>query len=174
MVRRITVLAVLLAAFAVTVLPQPRPKFKGPGFGGPKGPVGIRPEAFEKFRRLTPEERKAALNNLPPQRREIMERRLEEWEKMTPEERQRVEGSYARFQEMTPERQQEVRLLYRRFSETFPAERRPQAQMTIRRLKGADPEERKRILESKRYQQSFSEDERKLIEQMVNELPDRH
>ncbi len=175
MLRPITVAVILALGMAVSAEPQPKPKFKAMGIGKRKGPgPGMRPEAFEKFRKLSPDERKAALQNLPPERREMMERRLEQWEKMTPEQRQRLDGSYARFQEMTPEKQQEVRQLFRRFSETFPAEKRPQAQHAVRRLqKAANDVERKKILDSKRYQQQFSEDERKLIEQMAADLPER-
>jgi hypothetical protein len=162
----------LIVALGVAAEPQSKPKFKGPGLGMRKGGP-IRPEAFDKFRNLSPEERKAALRNLPPERREMMERRLDQWERMSPEERQRLQGSYARFQEMPPEQQQNVRKLFRTFSETFTEDRRPQAHGMIRRLKKSTPEERKRIVESKRFRENFNEDERKLIEQMVDELPDR-
>ena len=43
----------------------------------------------------------------------------------------------------------------------------------LRVLKKADPEERKRFLNSRPFQKNFTEDERKLIEQMANDLPDR-
>jgi uncharacterized protein YktA (UPF0223 family) len=152
--------------------PQPGPKRKGPGFMKKGGP-GSAPDAVERFSRLTPSERREAMDKLPPERRKRMERRLEAWANTPPEERRRLGGSYARFREMTPEKQQEVRQLFRHFSETFAPDRRPKAQNAIRRLKRADPEERKRLLGSDRFQQEFSEDERKLIEQMANDLPDR-
>lgn len=161
---------VALAAFlSVSAFadPQPALKRKGPGFVGPT------PDLVERFSRLTPSERREALGKLPPERRLMMERRLENWVNTPPEERQRLQGSYARFQEMTPERQQEVRQLFRRFSETFEPERRPKAQHAVRVLKKADPEERKRFLGSRQFQNNFTEDERKLIEQMANDLPDR-
>ena len=172
--RALSVLA--LAVFLTGIVsadPQPALKRKGPGFMK-KGPGGSAPDAVDRFSRLTPSERSEALAQLPPERRKMMERRLEEWANTPPEERRRLGGSYARFQEMTPEKQQEVRQLFRRFSETFEPDRRPKAQNAIRHLKRADTEERKRILGSRPFQNNFNEDERKLIEQMVNDLPDRN
>lgn len=165
-------LAVFLSATAFAD-PQPALKRKGPGFVK-RGPGGLAPDAVDRFSRLTPSERREALGKLPPERRKMMERRLEEWANTPPEERRRLGGSYARFQEMTPEKQQEVRQLFRRFSETFEPDRRPKAQNAIRLLKKADPEERKGVLGSRPFQKNFSEDERQLIEQMANELPDRN
>ena len=168
---RVLALAVLLSA-AAAADPQPALKRKGPAFLK-KGPGGPAPDAVERFSRLSPAERREALGKLPPERRKMMERRLNEWSQISPEERQRLRGSYAKFQEMTPEKQQEVRQLFRRFSETFQPERRPKAQNAIRLLKKADAEERKRILSSPRFQDNFNDDERKLIEQMATDLPDR-
>lgn len=172
--RPLSILAVaVLLACTASADPQPALKRKGPGFMK-KGPAaGPPPDAVERFSRLTPSERREALGKLPKERRQMMERRLEQWDKTPPEERRRLAGSYARFQEMTPEKQQEVRQLFRRFSDTFPPERRPEAQAAIRRLRKAEPEERKRMLNSRRIQDSFNEDERKLIEQMATDLPDR-
>jgi hypothetical protein len=159
----------LLGLGGIPAEAQPQPKAKLKVFG--KGPAA-RAESLEQFRRLTPEERDAALRNLPPERRQMMERRLEQWENLTPEQKKRLEGSYARFRELPPERQQEVRQLYRRFSETFTPERRPAALLVIRRLRIADTEQRTRILESKRYRDTYNENERKLIEQMAADLPE--
>src|SRR6187399_586448 len=131
---RVLSFVALTVFLSVSVFADPPPgmKRKGPGFGGPA------PDLVERFSRMTPSER-----------REMMERRLENWANTPPEERQRLQGSYARFQEMSPERQQEIRQLFRRFSETFEPERRPKAQHAARVLKKADPEERKRFLSSR-------------------------
>lgn len=165
------IVAIFLACTA-TADPRPALKRKGPGFMK-KGSGGPGPDVVERFSRLTPSERREAIGKLPPERRKMMERRLEEWANTPAEERRRLEGTYARFQEMTPEKQQEIRQLFRRFSETFAPDRRPKAQNAIRLLKRADSEERQRFTGSRRYQENFNEDERKLIEQMANDLPDR-
>lgn len=155
----------LAMALALTVAGQPLPKRKA----FMKGPLGPPPEIIERFSRLSPDERKEALGKLPPERREAIERRLERWNSMSPEERSRMAGSYARFQEMTPERQQEVRQLFRRFNETFTGGRRQEAHSLIRKLRRADPEERKSLLNDRR----FTDEERKVLEQMANEQPPR-
>lgn len=155
----------LLLALSLTLAGQPSPKRKA----FMKGPMGPPPEVIERFSRLSPDERKEALGKLPAERREAIERRLERWNNMTPEERNRMAGSYARFQAMTPERQREVRQLFRRFNETFTGERRQEAQSLIRKLRKADPEERKALLNDRR----FNDEERKVLEQMANERPPR-
>lgn len=170
--RLLSVMALLLSC-AAWADPQPALKRKGPGFMKQKGPGGPPPDVVERFSHLTPAERQEALSKLPPARREMMERRLERWNQTPVEQRKRLAGSYAQFQEMTPEKQQEVRQLFRRFSETFPPERRPEAQMAIRRLRKADAGERKALLNNRRFVRNFSEDERKLLEQMATEIPGR-
>lgn len=154
----------LLLAVSLTLAGQPSPKRKA----FMKGPMGPPPEVIERFSRLSPDERREALGKLPVERREAIERRLERWNSMTPEERNRMAGSYARFQAMTPERQREVRQLFRRFNETFTGERRQEAHQMIRKLRKADdPEERKALLNDRR----FTDEERKILEQMANERP---
>lgn len=167
---------VVIAAFVALTVPaiaQPPMARKGPGFMK-KGPGGRPfPEMVERFNNMSPAERSEALSKLPPARRRMMERRLEEWANTPPDQRRRLAGSYARFQEMTPERQREVRQIFREFSETFRDERRPEAMRAVRQLKRADADERPKLLESDRFRDSFNEEERKLIERMANELPDR-
>lgn len=153
-------LAIVLLGAALPLAGQPGRK------GGPPA------EAVERFAAMTPEERREALRRLPPRRREMMERRLEQWQRMSPEQRQRLGGAYARFQEMSPEKQEEVRQLFRRFSDTFAPARRQTAMMAIRRLRRAGPGERQEILASRRFHDLFTESERRLIEQMAIELPE--
>ncbi len=172
--RLLSVIAIaVFLSFSVSADPQPALKRKGPGFMKKKGPPGPPPDVLERFSQLSPSDRQEALSKLPPERREMMERRLERWSQTPPDQRRRLAGSYAQFAEMTPEKQQEVRQLFRRFSETFPPEKRPEAQAAIRRLRKADPEERKAILNNRRFTSNYSEEERKLLEQMATEIPGR-
>ena len=172
---RLLFVCAIAGFLAVSALADPPPsgKRKGPMFlkkgqGGPP-PADI----VERFTHLSPAERKEALNKLPPERRRMMERRLEAWESTPPDQRRRLAGSYARFQEMPPEKQAEVRQLFRQFSETFAPERLTEAHLAIRRLRRAEPEQRKALLESRKFQDSFNDEERKLIERMADDLPDR-
>jgi len=161
---------------ASTALADPQAPLKGKSSGfmkGRPGPGGRPTGPVDRFNRLSPSERREVLEKLPPERREVMERRLERWRNTPPAERRRLEGSYARFQEMSPERQEEVRTLFRRFRETFPPDRAPAAHSAIRRLRRADAEERKNLLNNRRFQSDFTEEERKIIEQMATELPER-
>jgi hypothetical protein len=177
----LTILA-LCVALPLAAEPQAGPKFKGPrgagmgprGGGPGKGPIMRRgPAPWERLQRMSPEERREALRNLPPERREAMEKRLESMRNLSPEERDRLRGSLEKFQDMTPERQQQLRESFRQFSETFPPERRPDAQRMIRRLRmTSDEEARRHLLSDRRYLDQFSEEERKVIERMAAEMPD--
>lgn len=172
--RRLSLAAIpLVMAGIVLADPQEAPKRKGPAYmkKGPGGPPFR--ELVERFNKMSPTERSEALSKLPPERRRMMERRLEEWANSPPEVRRRLEASYARFRELSPEKQREVRELFRRFAETFTPERRLEAMRTVRRLKTADADGRKRITDSAVYSEQFSDEERRLIEKMAAELPDR-
>ncbi|HEU0122296.1 MAG TPA: DUF3106 domain-containing protein [Bryobacteraceae bacterium] len=158
------------AAFAD---PPPPAKRKGPGGfmkkGAPPSPPG---GAADRFLQLSPAQQKEAIHQLPPERREVLERRLEQWRNTPAEERRRLEGSYAKFQEMPPEKQEEVRQLFRRVRESFSADRAAAAHAAIRRLRRAEPGERKKLLETGRFQKEFNEEERKLLDQIAGELPE--
>lgn len=92
--------------------------------GGPRGPGG-RPnkKALDQFRKMSPEQRQKAMENLPPERRRAIQERMEKYNQLPPEERERLEGRVQDFRQWSPERQQMARRVIQRVNQV-PPERR--------------------------------------------------
>ena len=130
------------------------------------------PHPLEKLRRMAPEERERALRNMPPERRQMIEERLERWERLAPRRKKRLEGSLTNFQQMKPEQQQALRQLAKRFQETMPEDKRMEGRRTLTMLRRLDPEARKRVLNGPRLKDRFTEEERELLREMAENMPD--
>lgn len=164
--------SVLTAAVWATMLTAPaaaqfRPK------GGlilpRKGPAAREATQFQKqldkFQRMTPQQRRRALNALPPERRELFERRLEEYRSLEPDERQRLARQLDNFRQLPPERQKAVREMRRKLAD-MPAGRRRLMAGELQQLRGLEDEARRERLSSMELKERFSDEER----QMLNDL----
>jgi TolA-binding protein len=128
--------------------------------------------ALEKLRRMAPEERERALQDMPPARRRMMEQRLDRWNRMAPARKQRLQGSFENFRQMRPEQQENLRSLVRKFNETMPAEKRVDGRRALTHLRKLDPEARKKFLASPRMKDRFNDSERELLAEMAENMPD--
>lgn len=167
--------AALGAGFAVTpAAGQFRPK-GGLVFPrkGPAGSAGREATQFqrqlEKFQRMTPQQRRRALNALPPERREMFERRLEEYRSLEPEERQRLARQLDNFRQLPPERQKAIRQMRRKLAD-MPAARRRMMAGEIQELRGLDEEARRERLNSPEVKERFSEEEREMLQDLSSVL----
>jgi hypothetical protein len=131
-----------------------------------------RPHPLEKLRRMAPEEREQALRNMPFERRQMIEERLERWERMAPRRKKRLEGSLINFQQMKPEQQQALRQLAKRFQETMPENKRMEGRRALTMLRQLAPEARKRVLNGPGLKDRFNEEERQLLREMAENMPD--
>lgn len=161
---RLAAATVGLLLVCLPALADPQPKKERP-FAPPK------PEQLERLRRMSPEEREQALQNLPPGRREMVQRRLEALERLPKAQRQRLENSYAAFQEMEPDQQREVRRLLREFNQSFPSDSRMVARTMVRRMRGMNAEERRQFLDRPAVKEKFTEAQRDLLRDMAEKLP---
>lgn len=127
--------------------------------------------ALEKLRRMAPEERERALEDMPPARRRMMEQRLDRWNRMPPARKQRLQGSFENFRQMKPEQQENLRALVRKFNETMPADKRVDGRRALTRLRSLAPEARKEFLASPRMKQRFTDSERDLLDEMSQSMP---
>ncbi len=162
-------LILALAAGALVADPQPQAKLLRKGLGQPPHPQAL---VIEKLRRMTPEERERVLRDMPVGRRQMLERRLEQWNRLDSGQKKKLEGSLESFRTLTPEQQQTVRGLFRKFSETMPEEKRGDGRRMLARLRNMEPDERKALLSSPRAKARFSESERDLLAEMAEKLPD--
>ncbi len=126
--------------------------------GGPLGSPGQKKPAraknekqqaaeVERFERMSPVERRRALNRLPPERRARLEERFGKLQQMPPAERLNLRKRFDAFQSLPQDRKQAVR-------------------QEIRQLRNLSPEERKKRLQSPEMKKRFNEDERHLLEEV--------
>ncbi len=158
-----------LLAGVVFADPQPQTKMQRKGLIAPPPPQAM---VLDKMRQMTPEEREQVLKNMPPARRQMFERRLEQWNRLEAEQKQRLQGSLETFRSLTAEQQQTVRGLYRKFSETMPEEKRGDGKRMLVRLRNLDPAEQKTLLNAPRVKARFTDAERELLAEMAEKLPD--
>jgi hypothetical protein len=86
----------------------PLPAPRRPPNTNPKVPPPNPAQQLRQFQALSPEQREKELANLPPKRRENLERQLARLDAMTPVEREREIHKVELMQTLTPERRQAV------------------------------------------------------------------
>lgn len=125
----------------------------------------------DRFRRLPPEERRRAVERLPPDRRQQFERRFNRLEQLPPADRDALDRRYQTFHQLPPERQQAARNAFRRFTE-LPARRRQEVRNRVRTLRNLPADERTAYLGSDDFQQRYSPGEQQLVRELSETLPD--
>ncbi|MEJ7607787.1 MAG: DUF3106 domain-containing protein, partial [Bryobacteraceae bacterium] len=68
---------------------------------------------LERLNNMSPEQRERMLRKLPPERRSILERRLENYNRTSPEVKRRLGAEYDNFRQLAPEKQEKARRLFR-------------------------------------------------------------
>jgi hypothetical protein len=158
----VSLMAVALAAPCFAQLPKLTPKQKSKA-------IDQEQRQLDRLSKMSPEDRKRALNRFPPQRRAVLEQRLERYERLTPEQRQRLNQQVDQFQQMPEERRVAVRQLYEKF-ERFDARRKPLLRMELQRLRKMEAAQRDFRMGNRRFQLLFTEAERDWLHAMVDAL----
>ena len=120
--------------------------------------------------RMSPAERSRMFEKMPPERRKVLEARIEHLNQIGPEAREKLNREYALFQQLPPERQLAARQTMRQIAELSDT-RRPMVRGAIRNLFKQPTEVQGRRMASKAFQERFNDDERKLIKDALNTLP---
>lgn len=141
-----------------------RPPGKRPPGAGPRPGRPI----LERWNRMTPEEKKRLLENLPPERKKQLEERLESYNQLSPEERERLKERYEFFRQLPPEKQERMRRYYRRFS-TLSDDRRQLLQQELRELSRLDAADRHARMNSDEFRSLYTLSEQQLL-QDISEL----
>jgi hypothetical protein len=161
MFRQLCVWAALAMAAAGGLAAQgvARPARKGPPPGGRPG----RPAAvFERWSNMTPEQRRKALDRIPPERRRRIEEQLEQYANMSPEERRTLRFRWEMFNQLPPERQNEARRLFRQFNQ-LPTERQSALREEFQQLRGMPEADRKERLASEEFRQAYTVREQRFL-----------
>ena len=133
-------------------------------------PGAPRANLIERLNRMSPAERSKVLNRMPPERRDILERRINNLNNINPEAREKLKKDYEHFQQLPPEKQTEVRQTLRQIAE-LPEDRRRQVRAAVNHLRQQTAEVQQRRIASRNFQDRFNEDERKLVKDALSMLP---
>ena len=164
MFRRITIpmAAMLLGiVFLGPAEAQPRPRP-----GGLRGAGRPNKKALDRFRQMSPEQRRQALKNLPPERRKAIQERLEHYDQLPPEERKRLEGRLENFRGWPPERQQAARRVFQRVNQ-IPVERRQAIRREFQSWDELSDDEVRTRMKSDEFRNKYSAEEREILEEMA-------
>lgn len=157
--RNIT-LAILIAGVAFGQMPK---KGGPPSLGGRRPHHNGRgPAALERFNSLPPSEREQILGKMPPDRRKVLEQRIERYNQMSPQERDRLRDQLEKFRQLPPEQQDEARRVFRRFN-SQPDDRQRAMRDEIDSLRKLSPDERRERMNSADFQERFSTQERRIM-----------
>lgn len=100
--------------------------------------------------------------NLPPQRQQMLENRLQHFNSLPPEQQQRVLNRMEVWEHLTPEQKQQARGVFSQM-QNLPPQRRQMVQDAIRGLRGMPPEQRQQVIQSDRFRSMFTPQERGLL-----------
>jgi hypothetical protein len=124
---------------------------------------------LERLRRMTPAQRQRFLNNVPPERRRVLEQRLREVDRMSPEQRRLAARSLANFQNLPEERRMRVRRLYNVLL-NMPQERQELLRLEVRGFDEMEHSERKARMESDEFRDKYSPMERRWLAELTKAL----
>ena len=159
------VLAVM-TAYADSAKPQsatPKPgRMAGPAKQGPAG-KGLGAPAVQRLANMTPEERKKALQKLPPERRKQLEARLRVYGKLTPAQKGKIHG-------LSPEQQAHLRKLYQRFN-NFPPERQGELRAETQKMQNMSDAERRAHMNSDEFRNRYNQREQSLLSELAKASP---
>lgn len=129
-----------------------------------------RPPAVESLRKLPLNERRKALEGLPPDRRKEAESRLDRLNALSPRERDSLERRYEEFQKLPPRRQQQARMMFRQFND-LPPKRHAAVEDAMHLLRRLPPSGRADWLESPQFQRRFGRREQEILRTFESLLP---
>ena len=139
-------------------------RHKMPGKMAPR-----RQTQLEVLQRMTPEQRRRLLDNLPPERKRMMENRLLQFDRMSPEERRRARRTLEDFQNLPEERREKVRVLFGAFNQ-MPPRRRMVLREEIRTLGQLDEEARRERMSGEDYRNRYSAEEQDWLAELSDAL----
>jgi hypothetical protein len=157
--------------------PAPKAPTVHPLPPAPPPPPRIEPETgpgsaehLNKLLKLTPEQRNKALSALPPGRRAVIERRLNDYLKMPEPERNRAIDRLRRMQSLPPQKQNQVRASSKRFLE-LPQPRHRVVKRQLDELRPLSDADRRALMNSEEFRNKFTASEQQMIEDICLVTP---
>jgi len=123
-----------------------------------------------RLAQMSPEERAAALAQLPPARRQQLEQRLEKFSQLPPGQQARILSQYNRMQALPPERREQVRLSLEEYNSIQPP-RKGVIGAELTRLSTMTDEQRASYMNRPGFRARFSEPEIRLMNDLRGIVP---
>ncbi len=156
--RRRVLLTALVLAFAG--MAQPR---RGPARPPVRSPAARPGKALDSLNRMSPEQRRRLLQDLPPERRKRVEEQLERYNNLPANERAHLREQLERFRGLPSERQEAARRLFRRFN-NFAEDRRGLLKEEFRTLQELEPADRRARINSDEFRSKYTLAEQQLLQ----------
>jgi hypothetical protein len=131
---------------------------------------GARQTPIDDFMRMSPDERRKALDRLPPDRRQKVEEQLRRFNALPEDEQLRLKTLVGRLHSLPPERQEAVRKAANELMKS-PPERRQAMQDQLRQMAGMTQPEREAYLQSPDFRHTFNKGEQGIVRNMSDLLP---
>jgi uncharacterized protein DUF3106 len=128
-------------------------------------------QQLQKLQTMTPQQRAKALSHLKPERRRIIEERLQRYDQLSTAERERLRSQLDRFQSLPPARQQAVRRAANDFAGLAP-ERQQAVRTELGKLEKLSVPERSARMTSGEFRHAYSGHERNVIRNLSEALPE--
>lgn len=138
---------------------QNRHPYAGPGHAG---------DWLRRYSKMSPGEQERALQNdpafrrLPPDRQQMLRQRLRRFSSLPPDQQQRVLKRMEIWEHLTPWQKEQARQVHGEM-QALPPERRRMVTAAMRDLSYMPLEQRQRIIDSDRFRNMFSPQEREIM-----------
>lgn len=163
-------------------LPPQRPDDQWHRFQRDGGPSPARPNSraprnqpghagnwLRRYKDLPPGEQRRDLERdpqfrrLPPQQQARLQRRLQHFSSLPPQQQERVLNRMETWEHLTQNQKQQARELFKNFKQLRP-DRRQAVNRAIRGMRDLTPDQRESLINSDQYRNSFSPQERGLLD----------
>ncbi len=144
----------------VRAVPRPPENMPRPGHTG---------NWLGQYRNMPPAQQERALESdpqfrrLPPQRQQQLRQRLQHFNSLPPQQQQRILNRMDTWEHLTPQQKQTARGLYQQMQK-LPPGRRDMVENAIRDLRELPPDQRQQMLDSPRYRNMFTPQERNMLD----------
>jgi hypothetical protein len=132
-------------------------------------------EWLRQYKDLPPDQQQQALENdpqfrnLPPERQQKLRERLQRFSSLPSDRQQRILDRMETWEHLTPQQKQQAQQLFSQLKD-LPPERRQKVQSAIDSLRNMSPEQRQQAIDSNRFKNQFSPQERGLLNG-ISQLP---
>lgn len=156
--------------------PEARPQYNAQQFNNRQAQPGHLPEWLNQHQNMTPQQRENALrkepgfNHLPQDQQQRLINRMHTLDSAPPQQRQRMLQRQEMFERLSPEQKAGVRGASQAFHQ-MPADRQTDMKRAFQDLRAIPPDQRQSVLNSARFQQQFSPQERTVLGNLLSVEP---